>query len=127
MLYDAVPCSNKRWVTALGRPSNTSMTFRMTKQKAHLVRIDGTGQVRGLDELNVAFGRGWTFVSATPFGGSSGSDRAGECLAILVIVRREDRTAESLLDAVEEEADELLDDLVEGDGSNQDLDIDPEA
>lgn len=99
----------------------------MTKQKAHLVTIDGAGQVRGLDELNVAFGRGWTFVSATPLGGQSSHPERGGCLATLIIVQREDRSAEALLEAVEEEADDLLDELMEGDGANTDVGIDPDV
>lgn len=99
----------------------------MTKQKAHLVTIDGGGQIRGLDELNVAFGRGWTFVSATPFGGQTLHPDQGGCMATLIVVQREDRSAEALLGAVEEEADDLLDELMEGDGANKDVDIDPEA
>jgi hypothetical protein len=99
----------------------------MTKQKAHIVTLDNTGRVSGLNDLNLALGRGWSFVSATPLGGSIPSGGENGCLAALVILQREDRTAEALLESVEEEADELLDDLVEGDGANQDVDIDPDA
>lgn len=111
---------------SVGAPFN-AIESRMHKQKAHLVTIAPSGQVRGLDELNVAFGRGWTFVSATPLGGSTTAAEGGSCMATLVVIEREDRSAEAFLEAVEEEADELLDDLVEGDGSNKDIDIDPEV
>lgn len=99
----------------------------MTKQKAHIVTLDSTGRISGLDELNLALGRGWTFVNATPMGGSTPSGADNGCLAALVILQREDRTAEAVLESIEEEADELLDDLVEGDGANTDVDIDPDA
>lgn len=97
----------------------------MLKQKAHLI-VSGPDGIRGLDELNSALERGWQVVSTSPLGGAAAANPPGEttfCVGALVVVERSTRPAESSLEAVVEE-EEVLDELVEGDGSNADIDVD---
>lgn len=94
----------------------------MTKQKAYVIQ-SGSDGIKGLDELNVALGRGWRVVATTPFGGAAAADSADRfCVACLVVVEREDRPAAALVDTAEEE--DIVDELIEGDGSNGDVDTD---
>lgn len=92
----------------------------MSKQKAHLVLAGTTGAV-GLDELNHALAKGWTVKHVSPLGGAATGTQAEAalCVGALVILQLNDRM-EMDLPVVEEE--ELLDDLLEGDGANGDVD-----
>ena len=95
-----------------------------TQQKA-LVVMTGPGRVQGLDELNIALGRGWRVVEVAPMGGAAvgGPEATAEmCFAALVVIERADEAAAELLEAVEEEPEQLLDDIVDG---NPELTDDP--
>ncbi len=80
--------------------------------------------MRGLDELNMALGRGWRVVSSTPLGGAAAGDSPDPeiCVGCLVVVERDERRSAALIDTVEEE--EIVDELLEGDGANADVDTD---
>lgn len=98
----------------------------MSKQKAHLILAGPTGTV-GLDELNDALKKGWTVERISPLGGAATGTEAEAtlCVGALVILQRNDRM-EMDLPVVEEE--ELLDDMLEGDlleGDGTNADIDP--
>src|SRR5690625_3084925 len=92
----------------------------MSKQKANQAQAGPTGTV-GLDELNHALAKGWTVKHVSPLGGAATGTQAEAalCVGALVILQLNDRM-EMDLPLVEEE--ELLDDLLEGDGANADVD-----
>lgn len=92
-----------------------------TRQKALVVAID-SGKIQGLDELNTALGRGWRVVQVSPMGGAgAGAQDAPSalCLASLVIIER--GNGEMALLEAEEETEELINEIVEGDGSSVDI------
>lgn len=92
----------------------------MKNEQKALIVTTGPDKARGLDELNVHLSRGWRVVHATPMGGASvgsANDEPVICLAALVIVERYDGAA-AVLEQVQEEKEELLDELTEGDGSS---------
>ncbi len=98
------------------------------QQKAIIVQT-GPGKVHGLDELNIALGRGWLVAHVTPMGGAaigSRDDAPDWCLAALVIIERSNGAMEDVLEAIQEESEEVLDDLVEGDGATIELDVERE-
>lgn len=87
-----------------------------TKQKAFVVRIrpDST---HGLDELNVQLGRGWCVAEVAPLGGAgvgSHEDTPELCLAALVVIERHEDEAAEVMAQAEEETEEIVDELVEG-------------
>lgn len=89
------------------------------EQKALIIHsIDGT--VDGLGELNSYLKKGWHVVSATPLGGSSAPTSEPESLhlaALVVIERRKPRTIAAAPEA-EEEVDEILEEISEGNGAS---------
>lgn len=97
--------------------------MHVSKQKAYLIQVGADG-VRGLDDLNMALGRGWRVVETTPLGGAAAGTEADArlCLACLVVVERSERPAASLLETSEE--DEIVDELLEGDGADAEVDTD---
>lgn len=87
-----------------------------SKQKALIVSSHLGGRPHGLDELNLALGRGWRVVHVSPMGGAgvgTGPDPT-VCLAALVVLERGDEAQAELPMLAEEEADEVLDELLEG-------------
>ena len=89
-----------------------------THQKA-LVVLAGPGRTYGLDELNIALERGWRVVHATAMGGAAATraeSGADQNFAALVIIERAETGAVALQQA--EEAEELIEEIVEGDGSS---------
>lgn len=103
-----------------------------TQQKALLVRLEGR-RVHGLDELNLALGRGWRVALATPLGGTvAGTDEVPPGLATLVVLERPVDAAAEVLEALEEQAEPLLEESLRdeplldvGDGSSRALPPDP--
>ncbi len=98
-----------------------------TQQKALIVKT-GPEHTYGLDELNVKLGRGWRVVQMTSLGGAGAGttaatdDAAVLCLAALVIVERAEEEAAELMEQIEEEEiQEEIDDIVEGNGASLDL------
>lgn len=85
------------------------------QQKA-LIVTTGSKKAKGLDELNIALDRGWRVASISPMGGSGASKEEPRFAALVVIERYEDN-ASGVLQAVEEEADEIA----EGDGASRDI------
>ncbi len=81
-----------------------------THQKAFFVATDG-GKPQGLDELNIALGRGWRVAHTTPLGGA-GAPTDALCLAALVIVEREENDTSAALAGIEEEAEDFVDEIV---------------
>lgn len=100
-----------------------------THQQALIVCTDAHQSARGLDELNVKLRRGWRVVHAAPMGGAStgcgdpDEESAALCLAALVVIEREDDDTAAVMEQVEEEAEEFVDEIVEGNGA--DLPADP--
>lgn len=89
------------------------------KQHALLVTT-GSEQTRGLDELNVRLQRGWRVVQMTPLGGAGAGPADGNspvCLAALVIIEREEERAAEVMGQIEEEPEEVVEEIVEGDGT----------
>ena len=100
------------------------------EQKALLVRT-GPEATHGLDELNVLLGRGWRVAHVTPMGAAGVGAEAGTPalhFAALVVVERAGEAAAVLLGEAEEEIEEIIEDLVEGDGADVELggDLGPE-
>lgn len=85
------------------------------QQKA-LIVTTGTKKPKGLDELNIALERGWRVATMTPMGGSGASTEEPRFAALVVIERHEDSTS-GVLQAVEEETEEIA----EGDGASSDV------
>lgn len=95
-----------------------------SRQKAMIVRAHAA-RTQGLDELNIALSRGWRVVHVAPMGGAAvgtAQDAPELCHAALVVIERVDDAAVEGLEEVEEEVREVVDDLVEGDGSGLDVD-----
>lgn len=94
-------------------------------QKAVLVKIR-PDETHGLDELNVALGRGWHVVHATAMGGAGVGTQDGLpdlCLAALVVIERGSDAVLAPLVA-EEEPEDHANDIVEGNGAGVELDDD---
>lgn len=91
------------------------------QQKA-LIVTTGSKKSKGLDELNIALERGWRVSSISPMGGSGASKEEPRFAALVVIERYADGPS-AVLQAVEEEADEI----VEGDGTSKEIDDDSPA
>lgn len=95
-----------------------------TEQKALIVTTD-TARTRGLDELNIHLGRGWRVLHVSPMGGAAFGARQGDaatmCLAALVILERSTDAATGILEQVQEQAEEFLEEISEGDGSRTGL------
>ena len=90
----------------------------MDPQKAVIVRASAEG-ARGLDELNLLLSRGWQVRHLAPMGAAGVGAPAGEAVfqfASLVILERPQRAEAVLLEA-EEEIEEAIEDLLEGDGA----------
>lgn len=111
-------------------PGSPPLTMK-TEQKALLVRT-GPEATHGLDDLNVHLSRGWRVVHLSPMGAAGVGSHDGTPVlhfAALVVVERVPQNGPALREA--EEAGEALDDalgevieeLVEGDGSG--LEVDP--
>ena len=81
----------------------------MDNQKALLV-TDAPG---GLGALNEHLQRGWRVVTVTPMGGGG----QAEGFAALVIVERTSRAGAAVLEEIAEEVEEVL----EGDGSSEEV------
>ena len=86
------------------------------EQKALIVR-DGPGGAHGLDVLNTHLRRGWRVQHVAPMGGAgAGAAEASRlAFAALVIIERSNQQAAGVVAEAEEEVDELIDDVVEGD------------
>jgi hypothetical protein len=84
------------------------------QQKALIVSMEGE-RARGLDELNIALGRGWRVVHAAPMGGAGAFRREVRFASLVVIEREDDVLAENV--RFEEEVEEPA---AEGDGSTND-------
>ena len=83
------------------------------QQKALIVSMEGE-HARGLDELNIALGRGWRVIHATPMGGAGAFRRDARFASLVVIEREEEVTTEAVRYEEEEEA------VAEGDGATHD-------
>ena len=97
-----------------------------SKQKALIVRCC-PDSMHGLDELNVQLNRGWRVHHVAPMGAAGVGARDGSPslhFAALVILEREREDEAGLLEEAEEEVEEVLDELTEGDGSTVELDDD---
>lgn len=98
------------------------------QQKALIVHY-GPDSAHRLDELNVQLNRGWRVVHATPMGAvamnTSGADPAVHFAALVVIERAQDNDTATLEKESEEEIDEILEELVEGNGSSVEIDDKP--
>lgn len=81
-------------------------------QKVLLVTT-GSKRSKGLDELNIALERGWRVSLVSPMGGSGASEEEPR-FAALVVIERHDDAAQGVLEAVEEESEEMVD----GDGAS---------
>ncbi len=94
----------------------------MAKQKAFLILVR-PDSVEGLDELNLALGRGWRVVSSVALGGAAtGTTQEHHyCVGCLVTVERDQHRAASLMESIEEE--DAVDELLEGDGAESDVDL----
>lgn len=91
------------------------------QQKALVVRLR-PDSIHGLDELNVQLGRGWRVAKVSPLGGAGVGEHEGEpelCLAALVIIERREEAASEVMVQAEEETEELVDELVEGEGLSE--------
>ncbi len=86
------------------------------QQKALIVRT-GSGSTRGLDELNMKLGRGWRVAHLAPMGGGASREAEALFLAALVVIERAEEPATEVLEQVEEEPEELLGELAEGNGA----------
>lgn len=96
----------------------------MKNQQKALVVMAEPGQVHGLDELNIALRRGWRVARIASMGGAGvgvGEGTPTLCFAALVIIERTDTREADLLEQTEEQIEEAVDDLVEGDGSSAGL------
>lgn len=94
-----------------------------THQRALLI-TSRPGQDHDLDALNEALKRGWRVVHATAMGGAGIGSQDGLpelCFAALVIIEREFESALDLLGEAEEEPEELLEEVAEGDGDGTDV------
>lgn len=87
----------------------------METQQRALIVTAGSEKNRGLDELNIALGRGWRVAHVAPMGGS-GASRKEPRFAALVIIQREENTASEVLQQTEEGAD-----IVDGNGTSTDI------
>lgn len=93
-----------------------------THQKA-MVLLTGPEKTRGLSELNIELERGWRVVHVAPMGGAGAianePDEGAQphWAALVVIERSQDRTSLTVgLEQAEEEVEELLEEIAEGDG-----------
>lgn len=89
--------------------------FMMETHQRAIIVTTGSEKSRGLDELNIALGRGWRVVHISPMGGSGASRKEPRFAALVVIQRKENSTAD-VLQQVEEETD-----VVDGDGASADV------
>ena len=98
------------------------------QQKALIVHY-GPGSAHRLDELNIQLSRGWRVVHTTPMGaaalGAGGAEPAVHFAALVIVERTQDNDAAVLEQEAEEEIDEIIEDLVEGDGSSVEVDDEP--
>lgn len=85
-----------------------------TQQKALIVSIVDD-RTRGLDELNIALGRGWRVIYMEPMGGSGSARREARFASLVVIEREDEGLAEAHL------VEEAVEEMTEGDGASQDL------
>ncbi len=96
----------------------------MTGRQKALIVTTGSAGASGLEELNQALALGWRVAHLSPMGGCAcGAPPESAQLAALVVLERNGRMSR-LFDQIEEEAEEFLEDIVEGDGSH--LEIDPD-
>ena len=86
------------------------------QQKALLVKT-GDDHTEGLSDLNDALANGWRVVQVAPLGGAGASAQA----AALVIIEQAGDKGHGVLEQIQEETEEALDDLLEGDGSRVEL------
>lgn len=97
-------------------------------QKALIVTRSDTS-TEGLDALNEALAAGWRVVHATPMGGA-GAGRPPEAalqFAALVVIEQADEqemVAAAAVEEAEEEVDELLGEIVEGNGAGSEPGLD---
>jgi hypothetical protein len=95
------------------------------EQHALLVRATPTG-TPGLAELNTRLRNGWRVTEVTPMGGT-GLDVDGEApapfLAALVVLERSEaeRAAVEALEETQDEPEEIVEEIMEGDGAGTDL------
>lgn len=87
----------------------------METQQRALIVTAGSDKHRGLDELNIALGRGWRVAHVAPMGGS-GASRKEPRFAALVIIQREENSTAEVLHQTEEEAD-----IMDGNGAPADI------
>lgn len=87
-----------------------------SEQKAIIV-AKGARRAEGLDELNEALRHGWRVVEMTSMGGGSESD----VLAALVIIESDQDTSATGVMEEAEEVEEVVEEIVEGNGSEQGL------
>lgn len=99
------------------------------EQQALVVRVSPTG-TPGLAELNTRLRNGWRVVNIAPMGGT-GLDVDGEVpapfLAALVIVERSESEAAAVgaLEEAEDKPEEIVGEIVEGDGAGPEITPDP--
>lgn len=72
----------------------------------------------GLDTVNDLLGKGWRVAMVTPLGGGG----ASEALVAAVVLERSGRAAETLMEHAQEEIDEVIEELLDGDGARS---VDP--
>ncbi len=97
-----------------------------SNQKALVVSLR-PDRTEGLAELNAALGRGWRVTHLTPMGGAGAGGQTAEAhviLGVLVILERNGGGMSGILEQVHEEAESLLEEIAEGDGSSMEIDDD---
>ncbi len=98
------------------------------QQKAFIVRVTRE-KVSGLRKLNKHLAAGWRVIKVKSLDGvalgNSSADSAVQ-FAAFVIAERMDDEETAMAVAAAEEVEEIVDDVVEGDGASHDLDDPPE-
>lgn len=90
------------------------------QQKALIVRCDAH-TTHGLNDLNQHLSQGWRVRHVQPMGASSMASQTQEAaahFASLVVIEHAGETAEMATLEAEESLEDMIEDLVEGDGSS---------
>lgn len=90
------------------------------QQKALIVRC-GADVTHGLDDLNLHLSQGWRVRHVQPMGASCMASQASEAephFASLVVIEHTGDTVETATLEAEESLEDMIEDLVEGDGSS---------
>lgn len=96
------------------------------QQKALIVKT-GPDSVHGLDELNLNLHRGWRVQHVAPMGAAGVGAQDGTPalqFAALVIIERDEERAAALIEEAEEDVEEIIEEMAEGDGATVEVDDD---